>query len=249
MQLASAHLVMTHSHRKRCAHAQADTPIRLDNAHKYERRSYFSKTYDRARILLNALISGTLPSRRSPQHYLKQDYLFLVHFGRAYALAVYKSHNLPDFRHSLDGLKTIIDVELQLHIDYCKEWGISEDELMALPESRATLAYTRYVLDAGSRGDLLDLHVALAPCLVGYAEISQYQAQYPQTNRDNNPYEAWLQMYESDAFQGAARQEVAWLDAQLAEVSERRFQELSIIFRDATRLEIDFWGMGLNRLD
>jgi thiaminase/transcriptional activator TenA len=29
------------------------------------------------------------------------------------------------------------------------------------------LAYTRYVLDAGMRGDLLTLMGALAPCVVG----------------------------------------------------------------------------------
>lgn len=56
-----------------------------------------------------------------------------------------------------------MDVELDLHISYCKEWGISEAELANLPEARATLAYTRYVLDTGNRGDLLDLHVALSP--------------------------------------------------------------------------------------
>ncbi len=30
---------------------------------------------------------------------------------------------------------------------------------------------TRFVLDRGMAGDLLDLHVALAPCVLGYAEI------------------------------------------------------------------------------
>src|SRR5690625_2334960 len=214
----------------------------LKAAHAAEWQAYTEHAFVRQ------LGEGTL-SDDAFKHYLKQDYLFLLHFGRAYALAVYKSQNLEDLRHSLDGLKAILDMELQLHIEYCQEWGISEEELAQLPEARATLAYTRYVLDAGSRGDLLDLHVALAPCLVGYAEVSQYLAEYPQTTRANNLYEAWLRMYESDAFQEAARLEVAWLDAQLAEVSERRFQELSTIFRDATRLEIDFWEMGLKQLD
>lgn len=50
-----------------------------------------------------------------------------------------------------------------------------------LPEARATLAYTRYVLDTGNRGDLLDLHVALAPCLVGYGEIANWLNVQPST--------------------------------------------------------------------
>lgn len=123
--------------------------------------------------------TATLPEA-SFRHYLKQDYLFLIHFARAYALAAYKSPTLTDLRQAHEGLKAIVDVELGLHVGFCQEWGISEQELEALPEARATLAYTRYVLDTGNRGDLLDLHVALAPCLVGYGEIANWLNAQPQ---------------------------------------------------------------------
>ncbi|HIX60805.1 MAG TPA: thiaminase II [Candidatus Halomonas stercoripullorum] len=182
------------------------------------------------------------------RHYLKQDYLFLIHFGRAYALAVYKSRTLTDMRQAHDGLKAIIDLELGLHINYCREWGISEAELAALPEARATMAYTRYVLDTGNRGDLLDMHVALAPCLVGYAVVADWLNSRADTVRgEANPYEAWIAMYESDEFQAARRAEEEWLNARLADVTPARFEELVTVFRDATRLEIDFWQMGLDR--
>ena len=117
------------------------------------------------------------------QHYLKQDYLFLVQFARAFALAAYKSPTLLDLRQAKEGLQAIVDVELDLHISYCKEWGISEAELANLPEARATLAYTRYVLDTGNRGDLLDLHVALSPCMVGYGEIANWLNKRAETIR------------------------------------------------------------------
>ncbi|MBB3229255.1 thiaminase II [Halomonas stenophila] len=184
------------------------------------------------------------------RHYLQQDYLFLVHFSRAYALAAYKSQTLAELRHAFEGLKTILDVELDLHVGYCREWGIGEDDLAALPEARATLAYTRYVLDTGCRGDLLDLHVALAPCLIGYGEIANWlNAQASTVRGAANPYDAWIAMYEGDAFQAAMHEERAWLDARLAEVTPERFARLTTIFRDATRLEIDFWQMGLDRAD
>ncbi len=181
------------------------------------------------------------------QHYLKQDYLFLIQFARAFALAAYKSPTLSDLRQAKDGLQAILDTELDLHIQYCTEWGISEDELASLPEARATLAYTRYVLDTGNRGDLLDLHVALSPCMVGYGEIANWLNRRADTVRgDANPYDAWIGMYESDEFQDAMQAEIRWLDERLADVSPARFEQLTRIFRDATRLEIDFWDMGLN---
>jgi thiaminase/transcriptional activator TenA len=184
------------------------------------------------------------------RHYLKQDYLFLIQFARAYALAAYKSSTLSDLRHAKEGLQAIVDVELDLHIGYCKEWGISEQELARLPEARATLAYTRYVLDTGNRGDLLDLHVALSPCMVGYGEIANWLNNRAETIRGNkNPYNAWIAMYESDEFQDAMQVEIRWLDNRLADVSPTRFDQLTRIFSDATRLEIDFWEMGLKQND
>jgi len=198
---------------------------------------------------VRALGEGAL-EEEAFRHYLKQDYLFLIHFARAYALAAYKSRTLEDLRQAHEGLKAIVDLEMGLHVDYCREWGISEEDLAALPEARATMAYTRYVLDTGNRGDLLDLHVALAPCLVGYGEIANWLNGRPETVRGKgNPYDAWIAMYESDEFQAAMRAERDWLDARLADVSPARFAELTQVFRDATRLEIDFWQMGLDRAD
>lgn len=196
---------------------------------------------------VSQLGAGTLP-QPAFRHYLQQDYLFLIHFARAYALAVYKSRNMAELRHSFDGLKMIVDVELGLHVDYCRQWDISEDELTRLPEAKATLAYTRYVLDTGSRGDLLDMHVALAPCLVGYGEIVNWLNDQSNTRRgEDNPFDAWIAMYESDDFQAAMRDEVDWLDARLSTVTDERFDELATIFSNATRLEIDFWQMGLDQ--
>ena len=40
---------------------------------------------------------GTLPEPAF-RHYLQQDYLFLLHFARAYALAGYKAETLADMR-------------------------------------------------------------------------------------------------------------------------------------------------------
>lgn len=197
---------------------------------------------------VRGLGNGELPAPAF-RHYLQQDYLFLLHFARAFALAAYKSRSLADLRRGAEGLKAILDIELDLHIAYCREWGIPESELADLPESRATMAYTRYVLDAGSRGDLLDLHVALAPCMLGYAEIANWLQAQPFTRMQGNPYAAWIEMYASKEFQQAARAEQEWLDERLAGIDARRFEELVIIFSEATRLEADFWQMGLDLAD
>lgn len=110
------------------------------------------------------------------------------------------------------------------------------------------MAYTRYVLDTGNRGDLLDLHVALSPCMVGYGEIANWLNSRTETLRgEQNPYDAWISMYASDDFQQAMQAEVYWLNERLADVTPARFAQLEQIFSAATRLEIDFWEMGLEQ--
>ena len=194
---------------------------------------------------LRELADGSLP-KAAFQHYLQQDYLFLIHFARAYALAAYKSRTLADLRQAHEGLKAILDLELGLHVEYCAGWGISEAALEQTPEARPTTAYTRYVLDAGQRGDLLDLHVALAPCVIGYAEVADWiNAQSFTVRGAENPYDAWIGMYESDEFQAAARSEQDWIDARMAGLPAARLEQLTQIFREATRLERDFWAMNL----
>lgn len=190
--------------------------------------------------------AGTLP-QSCFRHYLGQDYLFLIHFARAYALAAYKADNLRDMREAAAGMSAILDLEMGLHVSYCADWGLTEAEMAALPEHPATMAYTRYVLERGLSGDLLDLHVALVPCIVGYAEIGATLAADPGTLRDGNPYESWIAMYAGDAFQAVARDTIAQLDRLMASRGcENRFEGLVRTFRQATQLEAAFWDMGLN---
>src|SRR5699024_12556938 len=83
-------------------------------------------------------------------------------------------------------------------------WGIDRATLEAAPEKQATVAYTRYVLDAGLSGDLLDLNVALAPCTIGDAEIGARLA--PQLEgRPDHPYRDWIAEDAGAGFPPAAR--------------------------------------------
>lgn len=189
--------------------------------------------------------AGSLPEPCF-RRYLGQDYLFLIHFARAYALAAYKAETLADMRTAADTLRALSDVEMRLHVRYCAGWGMSETDMERLPEAPETVAYTRYVLERGLAGDVLDLHVALAPCVVGYAEIGQQLMQSPATKRQGNPYAAWIEQYAGDEYQAVARAAVAQLD-RLAErrLTPARFPDLARSFTQATVLEAAFWQMGL----
>ncbi|OAN11449.1 thiaminase II [Photobacterium jeanii] len=193
------------------------------------------------------LAAGTL-NNHAYLHYLKQDFLFLKHYARAYALAVYKAPTLADMREPLPSLTALLETEIQHHVTYCSQWGLTESDMEAELEDFGTVAYTRYVLDTGMAGDLLDLYVALAPCAIGYAVIGNTLINDATTVRDTNPYNSWIEMYGSDDFQQGAGKTIERLNTMLAEVDlhSTRGQRLCEIFRTATRMEVAFWQQGLN---
>jgi thiaminase/transcriptional activator TenA len=198
---------------------------------------------------VRGLVDGTLPEACF-RHYLGQDYLFLFHFARAYGLAAYEADNLGDIRQAGACLSAIIDVEMALHVEFCAGWGLNEDEMAALPEAEETMAYTRYVLEKGLQGDLLDLHVALAPCMLGYAEIGLALAAGSTTHVEANPYTPWIDMYASDEYQAVAADEQATINRLMAERGgPGRLPSLTETFRKATRLEGAFWEMGMHAVD
>lgn len=179
---------------------------------------------------------GTLPEAAF-RTYLVQDYLFLIQFARAYALATYKSRTLADMRAAKAGLSAILDVEMDLHVRLCSRWGLSPKSLEESAEEQATVAYTRFVLDCGAAGDLLDLHIALAPCVIGYAEIGRALASTAAAGSDGHPYRDWIGEYAGDAYQEIA--------AAARSMTEARFGDLVRLFATASRLEADFWSIAL----
>jgi thiaminase/transcriptional activator TenA len=187
--------------------------------------------------------TGTLPLPAF-RHYLVQDYLFLIHYARAFALAVVKSSSLDEMRRANESVKAILDREMGLHLTFCKSWGLSEAQIEAVPESEATMAYTRYVLERGLHGDLLDLQVALVPCALGYAEIGARLA--PLATKDN-PYAPWIETYAGEDYRAASRRRADEIDRLGAtRGGEARFADLTKTFVQACRLEADFWRMGLS---
>jgi thiaminase/transcriptional activator TenA len=196
---------------------------------------------------VEGLGNGQLPEGAF-RTYLVQDYLFLVQFARAYALAVTKARSLADMRRASAGLSAILDVEMDLHIKLSAAWGLTAHDLENTAEEMETIAYTRFVLDAGHSGDLLDMMTALAPCMIGYAEIGERLATRPGALGEGNPYAAWISEYASDEYRAVAQAAREHLD-ELAEISltEKRYPVLLALFERATWLEADFWQMGLDR--
>lgn len=193
---------------------------------------------------VEGLRTGTLP-QKSFLHYMRQDYVFLIHFARAWALAAAKAETLAEMEAAAGTVHALVHVEMPLHLRSCAAMGIDAAALEATPEAPENLAYTRFVLDAGHSGDFLDLMAALAPCVLGYGEIGLRLA------GTTGPYADWAATYGGEAYQSLCQSRAALIDAALLArlgpewPSLPRAATLARRFATATRLEIGFWDMAL----
>lgn len=189
---------------------------------------------------------GTLPHSHF-LNYLVQDYIFLKHFSRAWALAVTKTTHLDEMQACAATLHALLDHEMALHVGICAKAGIGRDVIENTPEAITSIAYTRFVLDAGHSGDFLDLLAALMPCVLGYGEIG---LRLRDEAVPDTVYSPWIATYSGEEYQQACRQAGDLTDRAIRRrlgddpQSSPRWAELSRCFATATRLEAAFWELG-----
>ncbi len=120
--------------------------------------------------------------------------------------------------------------------------------MQAQPESLELLAYSRFLVDRGVAGDVLDLLVSLSACSVGYGEVGARLLADPETKIEGNPYLRWMQAYASDEYAAGAIEAMEALDrVWAARGAEARYPMLLRDFRTAAQLEAAFWRAGQQR--
>lgn len=196
---------------------------------------------------VKGLDDGSLP-QKAFLHYMVQDYVYLVHYARAWALGVVKAESIEEMRLCAATVDSLINHEFSLHIKTCAAQGINEESLFNAKEEMETIAYTRYVLDSGLQSDFLDLILVLAPCAFGYGEVG---LAFKDKDISGHPYEKWIETYRGDAFQDVCVKVGRLLDQAIFDrvgddpTSSPRWNRMQARFTKAVELEAAFWGMGL----
>lgn len=222
--------------------------------------SEFGRAYDKMRAasgetwrdytrhaFVEGMKDGTLP-RDCFLHYLRQDYVYLIHYSRAWALAVVKAATQEEMGAASATVDALVNHEMNLHVGICAAEGISKEELFDTPEAPENLAYTRYVLDAGFSGDYLNLLSALVPCAMGYAEIGSRLA----AEATSDTYAEWINTYAGEEYQDSCRVIGRLFDAAFEARLGPDYDKLPVwqeyckTFEKASRLEACFWQMGLS---
>jgi thiaminase (transcriptional activator TenA) len=184
---------------------------------------------------------GTLAVERF-EHYVRQDYLFLVEYARMLALGAARAPDLTTMRRFAELAQAILGEEMELHRAFAREFGIDEAELEGELPAPTTQAYTDFLVRTAALGELGELAAALLPCMWGYAEVGQRlaAAKAPPDER----YARWIATYASDEFAGLADWCRGLVDRLAAAADEEGRARMTRAFLTCSRYELAFWEMG-----
>lgn len=134
--------------------------------------------------------------------YLKQDWYFLFHFNRAYAMAMVKAKDVEEQRAFFELMVSVGD-ELREHKARCALLGVSMDEKMNMTSApvKATENYVRF-LESLHSSSLRELLAGMAPCMRLYATLGKWYAS--EGLEHAGIYRDWFEAYASNEFAALA---------------------------------------------
>ena len=187
---------------------------------------------------------GSLTPERF-RFYLCQDYVFLIEYCRVFALAAAKARDLETIALFGNLLNTTVTVEMQLHRDYCAQFGIAPGELERTVAAPVTHGYTRHLLTAAYGNSIADIVASVLPCQLGYAEIATRLVRAGRTG-SGSMYSEWIKMYSSREFVAGAEAIVRLFNDLTSGLPARERARLEDLFLTSSRYEYLFWEMSWN---
>jgi thiaminase/transcriptional activator TenA len=189
---------------------------------------------------VRAIGTGTV-DRGQFEYWLRQDYLFLIEYGRLLALAAARAPDLDTMRRLAHLTEETLSTEMDLHRSYAADFGIDAAGLEAEQKSPTTQAYTDFLLRTASLGDYAELVAALLPCMWGFSEVGL------ELKRAGVPAEPlcarWIEMYASDEFAELAGWCRDLLDDLAEDLPAALQTRLVDAFLTSSRYELRFWDM------
>lgn len=175
------------------------------------------------------------------QHWVRQDYLFLIDYARLLSLSSARAADLETATRMAELAQATLRTEMSLHRAYARAVGVSAAALERGTKAPTCRAYTDFLLRTASLGTYGELVAALLPCMWGFSEVGRRLK--TQGLPPPGPYREWVAMYSSEEFarQAAWCREVVDAAAKGAPHAELRRMEQS--FLTSSRYELAFWEM------
>lgn len=184
---------------------------------------------------------GTLPVDKF-KYYVLQDYVYLIDYSRALALASARAPDLETMSWFAGLLDETLNTEMELHRSYCGAFGITRAQLDATHPAPTTVGYTSFLLNVAHQGSFSELVASLLPCQLGYWEIGDHLAS--QGRPENAPlYSQWIDMYASEEFAQLAQTVKEMADRLGQEAGASTLAAMGEAYLTSLWFEHRFWDM------
>ncbi|MDQ7044833.1 MAG: thiaminase II [Sulfurimonas sp.] len=166
--------------------------------------------------------------------YVNQDALYLSEYKKALVAVGSKCHKPEDTQFFYESATGIIQVEDALHKDFLEEKYVD-----ATPSPTCEL-YNSYLARIVNNKSVEVGVAAVLPCFTIYKEVGDFILD-TQTNKDSNPYQAWIDTYASDEFALAVKQAISIVDTYALTASPQSLAKMEEVFIKTSKLEWMFW--------
>jgi thiaminase/transcriptional activator TenA len=183
------------------------------------------------------LTQGMLETDRF-QHYVVQDALYLLEYGRVLARIAASAPDPDSVALFSKSAEAAILVERALHASYFDLFGITADQVARAEPSPACQAYTDFLQASVARDGFAVGAAAILPCFRIYWDVGRRIA--AETIPDN-PFSAWIDNYSDQAFGDAVLAVEAVVDRIAAEASPGTRAKMRRAYHRSAQYEWMFW--------
>lgn len=187
---------------------------------------------------------GTLPKEKFI-HYMKQDYVYLIEYCRVFAIGSAKANDLKTMTMFANLLHGTLNFEMDLHRQYARKFGISDEELEATKPSATMTSYTSYMISQAQLGGVENAVAAVLACAWSYNWIGKQLATWPGA-LEHELYGDWVKTYSSDEFTKLANDCIELINEIAKGKSEQELKRLEDIVVKTSQYEYMFWDMAYN---
>lgn len=183
---------------------------------------------------LNSLADGSLAIEKF-QFYIKQDSIYLEHFGRVLAMIGAKSNHVSHALAYMRFAENAIVVENALHESFFKDYQIQEKGAI----QPICHHYTHYLKSLVGFEAVEIATAATLPCFWIYMKVGKHIVQH--ANRENNPYQKWIHTYAGEEFEKGVQQALLICDTIAEQSTEEIRNKMTEAFLMAAHFEHEFW--------
>ena len=172
--------------------------------------------------------------------------VFLINYCKVLSLAASKSSNENMMKRWVGLLNETLNSEMDLHRNFCSDFGISISNLEKTIADPSTNNYCNFLIENATQNSEKFIAVSLLPCQWGYQEIAQ---NFVKNNLDSKSFhKTWIDSYASKEYQEVTE----WLKNYVDEIgknsNQNEIEKYHKLFTAGIEYEIGFWESAWNYL-